>query len=139
MIVKIGVVVAIKNTENKFLVIKRAPHDTFSGIWEFPCGGLEIEDENLVSAAIREVKEETSLKITNVKSLGFNDRIDNKKSKRVIMLHFYSNNFEGEVKLTKDHSDFKWLSKEEILSMKPSKDIGIDSYLLLKSLKTLTE
>lgn len=52
----------IFNEKNQILLIKRAHEDSHAGYWETPCGGVD-GDETLLSASIREVKEETGLTI----------------------------------------------------------------------------
>ena len=50
----------IFNEKNQVLLIKRSINDTHSGYWETPGGGVD-GDETLLTASIREVKEETDL------------------------------------------------------------------------------
>ncbi len=60
------VVSAVIYAENKVLLVRRAPHDSYPGMWEFPGGGVddEIDDEkgeSVVDALRREVLEETGI------------------------------------------------------------------------------
>ena len=57
-----GVGIALLNKENKVLVAKRI--DNPKNFWQMPQGGVD-KNENLLNAAYRELKEETS--IENVK------------------------------------------------------------------------
>lgn len=48
--------------KGKALLVRRAMHDTYPGVWEFPGGGVEDhEKSDLVEALRREVKEETGI------------------------------------------------------------------------------
>ncbi|MEI5907708.1 NUDIX domain-containing protein [Bacillus spongiae] len=62
---KAGVAVIILNEENKVLLQKRAD----VGLWGIPSGHIEI-GETVSEAAIREVKEETNLRIRIKKLIG---------------------------------------------------------------------
>ena len=121
----------------KFLCIRRASDDSYSGIWEFPSGTLE-EGETLEQCARRELLEESGLTAGDLKHIG-------KGSRRLlggdvtIVQYFYTDKFSGKVRLSDEHSDFKWFTKGQILNMeklsedaKPDVDatgkIGMDAY-----------
>ena len=59
---RIDVVAAVIKKNNLFLVANRSFEAKSAGIWEFPGGKVE-EKETFVSALIREIEEELSLKI----------------------------------------------------------------------------
>jgi len=137
MKVKVITSIAVE-MKGKFLVVRRAPHDTMPLLWEFPGGKLE-SDETLEQCAIREVEEETGLKTKNAEYKGVSERFNEDRNynsgRHTIVHHFYVKKFTGEVKLSRDHTDFKWLTKKEILKMKVSKDIGTDTIYFLKNFK----
>ena len=54
-----GVGIAVLNKENKLFVAKRIDNPT--DFWQMPQGGID-EGENYFDAALRELKEETSIK-----------------------------------------------------------------------------
>ena len=54
-----GVGIAVLNKENKIFVAKRI--DNPADFWQMPQGGID-EGENYFDAALRELKEETSIK-----------------------------------------------------------------------------
>jgi len=57
----------------KFLCLKRAPGNTYPGIWEFPSGKLE-DNETLIECAKRELLEETGLVGEELKYEGYSVR-----------------------------------------------------------------
>lgn len=124
--------------DGKFLIIKRAEHDTMPGMWEFS-GGKVDPKETLEQCAKREVKEETGMKARNIEYKGVSERFSEDRNTNAgyhtIVHHFYTNKFNGKVRLSKDHTDSKWLTKEEILKMKVGKDIGTDTVCFLKKFK----
>ncbi len=87
--------------------------------WDFPRGGVE-KNENEITAAYREIKEETGLH--NLKHInGFIDksewdfkRFGKPAHKEIIWFIAESDN--KSVILSKEHYDYKWLSAEEILN-----------------------
>ena len=59
------VVGAVIRDQNAILLLRRPPADFMGGIWELPSGKAE-PGETLQTALIREVAEETGLKITGI-------------------------------------------------------------------------
>ncbi len=104
----------------KFLLLKRAQFDEFGkkGTWTLPCGRIKIY-ENSNKAIIREVKEESNLKVKIIKPLG----VWNKKKKNTwrTSICYLCKHVKGEVKLSKEHDDFLWLSFKEINKSKIKK------------------
>lgn len=62
------IVIGIVKRDNKVLIVKRKQKegDLF---WQFPGGGIE-ENEDCKSAVIREIREETGIKVSIIKCLG---------------------------------------------------------------------
>lgn len=105
------VALAVPESEEKFLLLKRSEENSSSGEWTFPGGKIE-ENETEREAAVRELKQETGLEGGIVDSgdsyigegeLGywkiypFHVKVDSRK-----------------VELDYEHSEFKWLSLEEL-------------------------
>ncbi len=137
MRIKVITSVAVERN-GKFLIIKRASHDTMPGLWEFPGGKLE-DNEMLEDCAKREVKEEAGLDAKNIDYKGVSERFLEDRNQdadfHTIVHHFHVTKFDGTVRLSEDHTDFKWLSKEEILKMKVGDEIGSDTTYFLKNFK----
>jgi len=121
------VVTGIIIKDGKYLITKRSSSEiAFPNKWTVPGGKLETKDyenrkadtsagqwynicEDLLK---REVMEETSLKIKNIKyltSLVFK-RPDNIP---VVVLSLFAEHAEGEVKLSKDMTEHAWVTAEE--------------------------
>jgi len=121
-----GVILVVKRGE-KFLLLKRAEE------LEFPTGKVEKKNSSMEHAAWRELQEETGLYPSKLEYLGSFER---KEKNKISIFHaFLVEKFAGEIKLSEEHSDFCWLTKEEILRKKPSEEISIDSITLLKKFK----
>jgi len=116
-------IVAYSKSNNKieYLLLKRKLH--WKG-WEFPKGGAE-EKEKPLDAVKREVKEETGLKILNIKNFKLNGKYDYDKKyldRKDFIGQTYSL-YSAEVKKSnvlldkQEHSDFKWLEFNKALGL----------------------
>jgi len=117
---KIGVCAQIKCGDGRVLLIRRSVADTGAGIWEMPGGAVEPE-ESIENALLREIEEETGLKILleglKYKThFDFHDLEKNKHSRKFCFVCLT----EEQPRLSNDHSEFKWFAREEISSMKSS-------------------
>lgn len=112
---KIGVGVVIQNADGKILIGKRK--GSHSPFYSIPGGHLE-KGESFEEAAIKEVLEETGLKIKNPKvfCVTNNMRTYRKENKHYISVNLYTNEFEGEVQLKEPHKckEWKWIALSEI-------------------------
>ena len=102
---KIGVgVIVIK--DNKVLLGKRK-NAHGEGSWCFPGGHLEFNEE-IEDCAIREVKEETGIKIKNIRMGTFTNDIFEKEGKHYVTLFVISDYSSGEVKVMEPEKCKKW-------------------------------
>jgi len=104
------VVGAVIQRDLFILLLKRPKEDFMGGIYELPSGKVE-DDEALDMALYREVEEETSLRIREIKRyLGHFD-YESKSGKKTRQFNFAVTVGEPlEVKL-QEHDDFAWVNK----------------------------
>ncbi|MFA9558272.1 8-oxo-dGTP diphosphatase [Evansella sp. AB-rgal1] len=97
--------------ENKILLLDRK-HDGFSGF--IPPGGKVDFPESFVECAIREVKEETGLEVTNLIFKGIYEYVNLKKNDRYIIFNYITKDFRGQ--LLKDSPEGKpvWVDISEL-------------------------
>ena len=108
----INVAKTIIEESGKYLLIKRASGSKFfPEQWDFPGGKINANEQPLDSA-IRETKEETSMSVIIEKMVLEGDHIEN--SKQIHYRIFLTSSHSGEIKLSEDHSEFAWLSREQI-------------------------
>ncbi|MEI7424654.1 MAG: NUDIX domain-containing protein [Candidatus Staskawiczbacteria bacterium] len=102
--------IIITNDQGKILILKRNPNDIhYPGLWDVPGGGVD-DGEELREAAEREAEEECGLEI-KIEENYFNDFYHQEKK-----IHAYGFNADligGEVLLSNEHAEFKWISKDE--------------------------
>ena len=119
----IDVVAAVIKKNNLFLVANRSFEAKSPGIWEFPGGKVE-EKETFVSALIREIEEELSLKIQVGEKI---TSIDLNTADKYISVHyFYAFIVSGHINLNV-HSEFKWVARDQLSTFKY---IDGDRYIL---------
>ncbi len=124
MNLQVGVKVLLRNSEDKYLFLRRAaPFQSGSQKWDIPGGRIEPE-ESLEAALRREVQEETSLTLESVdRLLAAQDIFVAAAPVHVVRLT-YVGTASGEVTISDEHDDYVWMSKEEILA-----EPHVDSYL----------
>lgn len=96
--------------ENKVLVQEKI-NDDYCGI-TFPGGHVE-KGESFTDAVVREVFEETGLKIFSPQLCGIKDWLNDDGS-RYMVLFYKTNKFEGEL-TSSDEGDVYWLDLEEMI------------------------
>jgi len=122
---KVVAAVTYNPSLQKFLLMKRADERTlFPGYWEFPSGFIK-ENELIEDAALRELKEETSLKGEIIR-IGESFRIDQPEAKICPVLIKVN---EKNVDLSREHSKFEWVNLEDIkeLSTVPKLDKDLEN------------
>ena len=79
-------VVITKETEPKVLLIQRGI-DPYKGCWAFP-GGFMNMDETTEECAIRELEEETGLKLSTIHQIGAYSKVDRDPRGRTITVAY---------------------------------------------------
>ncbi len=92
--------------DDKVLVLKRT-----NGFWEFPGGGVNW-GEDPRQTAIRETKEETGLDVTDVSFVTTTSATyeKNGNDKHSVYLVYRGNAQSKEVRLTEEHTEYRWLN-----------------------------
>lgn len=124
----INVVAALIEKENKILIAKRKTGDpNVFGKWEFPGGKVEV-GETEEQAIEREILEEFEMKIKAVKFVTNN--ICEYPNKTVNLKLYECKYLSGEFHLH-DHSEYKWVLKEDLLNYDLAQaDIPLAQYLI---------
>ena len=117
---------AVIQKDGKFLLLKRASHSkSFPNLWDF-AGGKHDLGETPEQAVLRETKEETSYEIEPGNEIRTEKYQDEKYD--LLFHYFIPEIVSGELKLSYDHSEFRWLSEEEMdeLELHPAVKLFFD-------------
>ena len=128
--VKVGVGVIIQNSDNKILLgLRSGSHG--ANTWGLPGGHVDF-GETLEEAAIREVYEETNLKLQNLKLISVADDIMPNEGKHYISVGFVGKKYSGTLAIKEEEKCLQWqwfaadALPENIFT--PSKKV-IDNYM----------
>ncbi len=122
----------------KYLLLFREGSENYKPLWGFARGKIE-EDEEEMSTVKREIEEETGLK--KLKYLKFREKISwffRRDGETIFKesIFYLAENIEEEVKISKEHDDFKWCSFDEamkLLKFKNAREILTKANEFLKS------
>lgn len=124
-------VLAIITKEDQVLIgkLKAEKIKDFGGIeYVFPGGKVE-ENENLEAAALREVEEETGLKVKVVNLIG--ERVHPKTQKQIYYFHceYIGGDSDTSSILNDDIEELIWIDKDNIVKYMPTLFVQVESYL----------
>ncbi|WP_019154264.1 NUDIX hydrolase [Robertmurraya massiliosenegalensis] len=110
------IVVAVKGVivyEGRVLIVQRTKEDKIGGgTWECVGGKIEFGEE-LESALLREIKEEVGLSVT-VEKLLYATTFKTDPTRQVVILTYLCSSDSSNAILSKEHSSFKWATKEQL-------------------------
>jgi 8-oxo-dGTP diphosphatase len=106
-------------TNNKVLVQDRIK--SWKGI-SFPGGHIE-EGESIVESTIREIKEETGLTVSNLKSCGVIYWYNDKTGDKYFIFNFKTEVFEGELLKQTDEGEIFWVDKDALENLELSEGL----------------
>lgn len=125
---------AIVIYHQKILILKRIrPSSDGLGYWELPGGGLEY-GETPHEALIRELKEETDLDIKIIKPIYTFTAI--RPEYQTVGIGFLTIPTDDHVKLSEEHTDYQFVSSNELLNY-VDKKIYDDIITTLKEYETM--
>jgi 8-oxo-dGTP diphosphatase len=132
---KIVVGGVIFNSKNKLLLLKRASDDFMGDLVELPSGTVD-EDETILEALRREIKEETSLDIDSIdKYIGSFDYLSS-SGKKTRQLNFLLTTNSSSVKLSpKEHSAYYWININNDSDKIGSLNISLETKNIIKNTK----
>lgn len=104
--------------EGRVLIVKRAADDEVgNNTWETVGGKMEF-GEDIEAALIREINEETGLTVTVDKIL-YATTFKTDPTRQIILLAYLCHSESHDIKLSAEHSDFKWATKEQLELLLP--------------------
>lgn len=106
------VVGAVVQHDGKVLLLQRPEHDFMGGIWELPSGKVE-PGESLDQALIREVKEETGLSVTALRTFLGSFDYQSGSGKKSRQFNFAVDVDSSEPVKLQEHDAYTWTSLTE--------------------------
>lgn len=104
---------AIIKQNDKFLIVKRALDQEFApGLWEFVSGFMD-EGEVAEDTTLREVQEEIGCQGTIITKLPVYE-IEDSEANWVVIPFVVSVGESVVIQLSNEHSDFAWVSRDEL-------------------------
>lgn len=125
---KFWTVVMIQH-EDKVLLLNRQ-HDDFKGF--IPPGGKVEFPESFVEGAIREVKEETGLEVSNLVFKGISEFVNKKTKARYIIFNYWTKDFKGILLTDPPEGELMWVNVSEVKNLPMQEDIRIRFDLFFK-------
>lgn len=104
----------IFNEKGEFLMVRFAKDVNPSEAWIFPGGRLD-EGDKPEDALVREIKEETNLDVEVGPPCGVS--MWGKEEDHRYAVFFICTLLRGEVKLCKEHQEYRWFSKDDVGSI----------------------
>ena len=118
--------VMIQNPETKEVLIQNRKRK-YPG-WSFPGGHVE-RGESVYDCAVREVKEEAGLDISNLKYCGIIHWINRENDERYCCFMYKTTDYTGNIITVNDEGEHFWLGTDELLSA-PKENFSSEYYAL---------
>jgi 8-oxo-dGTP diphosphatase len=110
------VCIVVKNTANKFLLLKRRPDDSYPNIWEC-AGGKYEQPETIDQCVFRELEEETG--ITEIMSIDylFASCFKEESTSKTVYVLYYCVTTNQNVTTHPEHVEAGWFSQKEAMDL----------------------
>ncbi|MUK88921.1 NUDIX domain-containing protein [Ornithinibacillus sp. L9] len=106
--------------EDQVLLLNRQ-HDNFKGF--IPPGGKVEFPESLVESAIREVKEETGLEVSNLIYKGLYEYVNPIAKDRYLIFNYITNEFKGKLLENPPEGKLEWVNIDDAYNLPMQKSI----------------
>lgn len=109
--------VLVKHMDGTFLLMQRDLRKHYGGMWEATAGGSALQGENPRDCAIRELYEETGIVSSALTEVG---KVVSEDTRSIYVEFLCVTDWEKEKIILQEGetSDFRWVSREELLHMK---------------------
>jgi len=135
-------IVVFSDDFKKILLCKRKGENDYDGIYSFIGGKMEITDPSTLEGLKREKNEEVGInfKIKIFTDFSINLSYLKKDGSYMILPHFLSQYISGDINLSDEYSDYKWVDLSELNKFEPKIETVepiVRKILLLNSLDNL--
>ena len=128
--VMIGQKAFIVNDKKELLILKRQDAEIHDGVWDVPGGRVE-QGQSLYEALTREIAEEVGLKLEHViLSIMASTFIGLTEGNPLLFYRsFFLCKARGKVKISKEHSEYKWINVSDLNKYQFQPDPDFDTAL----------
>ena len=107
--------IIVRHLDGSYLLMQRDKRKHFGGMWEATAGGSALKGEDALACAIRELQEETGIRSDDLTEVG---RVVSNDTIYVEFLCETDCNKDSIILQEGETSAYKWVSRDELLSMK---------------------
>lgn len=117
-------IVLLRNDDTEALLARRTGENDYDQTYAFIGGKIETTDGSIIEGLRREKNEEIGDKvIINICPLvSYNVYYVKHNGQHMIVPHYYATYLEGEIVISEEYDDFKWVAIDELLDFKPKVD-----------------
>lgn len=109
--------ILVKHTDGTYLIMQRDLRKSYGGMWEATAGGSALKGETPLESAIRELREETGIVVSELTEVG--RVVDNQKRTVYVEYLCITDWYKENVTLQERETiAFKWVSRDELINMK---------------------
>lgn len=114
-------IVVFSRDESSVLLCKRKNEADYDGTFSFVGGKMETTDESIIAGLKREKDEEVgpNFKIKVFPTFTTNILFTKKDGSAMILPHIYAIHQEGEIQLSEEYSEYKWVGLDEVDKFEP--------------------
>lgn len=109
--------ILVKHNDGSYLLMQRDLNKHYGGLWEATAGGSALLGETPLECALRELREETGIIATDLMEVG---RVISKEAQSIYVEFLCTTDWKKEdITLQEgETSNFKWVSRDELVNMK---------------------
>ena len=126
--------VIVRHTDGEYLLMQRDPRKDYGGMWEATAGGSALAGETAYECAIRELREETGIASEDLTEVG-REVNDGNRTIYVEFLCVTDADKDGVTLQEGETSAFKWVTKDELLSMNKDELVTKRMQIFIKELQ----
>jgi ADP-ribose pyrophosphatase YjhB (NUDIX family) len=132
-------IIVFSRDESSVLLCKRKGEADYDGTFSFIGGKMETTDQSIIAGLKREKDEEVgpNFKIKVFPCFTTNILFTKKDGSAMILPHIYAIHLEGDIQLSEEYSEFKWVRLDEIDKFEPKINTIADVISKLAILKKI--
>ena len=136
-------IVVFSRDELSVLLGKRKGEADYDGTYSFIGGKMETTDHSIVAGLKREKDEEvgSDFKIKVFPDFTTNILFTKKDGRAMILPHVYAIHLEGEIQLSEEYSEYRWVRLDELAKFEPKINTipeVLDKFAVLKKILAKT-